>query len=160
MSIVTASINDSEEIAKIVAISNRDVAEKFNLNQQNNPKHPSFYDKEWVFSDFERGEEYFLYRENEKPVGCVAFEQPNSHVGYLNRLSVLPNNRNRGIGEKLVTHTLDYAKSKGIEEISIGIIAKHEVLKNWYIRLGFIENGLKEFPHLPFDVLFMKYNLA
>ena len=160
MNINTASINDSEEIARIVAISNRDVAEKFNLNRQNNPKHPSFYDKEWVLSDFDRGEEYFLYKENGLALGCVAFEQPNSQVGYLNRLSVLPNYRGKGIGEKLVFHTLDYAKSKGVEEISIGIIAKHEVLKNWYVRLGFIENGLKEFPHLPFDVLFMKYNLA
>jgi GNAT superfamily N-acetyltransferase len=160
MNIITASINDSEEIAKIVAMLNRDVAERFNLNRQNNPKHPSFYDKEWVLSDFERGEEYFLYRDNEKLVGCIAFEKPNSHVGYLNRLSVLPKNRKKGFGEKLVFHTLDYAKSRGVEEINIGIIAKHEVLKNWYLCLGFIENGLKEFPHLPFDVLFMKYNLA
>ena len=160
MNIITASIFDSEEIAKIVAISNKDVAEMFCLNRQNNPKHPSFYDKEWVVSDFERGEEYFLYRENKIFVGCVAFEQPNSRVGYLNRLSVLPTNRRKGIGEKLVKHTLDYANSKGINEISIGIIAKHKTLKNWYLHLGFIENGIKEFPHLPFDVLFMKYSLT
>lgn len=160
MSIITASIDDSVEIAKIVAISNRDVAEMFNLNRQNNPKHPSFYDKEWVMSDFGRGEEYFLYKEHEKYIACVAFEQPNSQVGYLNRLSVLPDKRRKGIGEKLVTHTLDYAKSKGIKEISIGIIAKHEILKNWYLHLGFIENSLKKFPHLPFDVLIMKYHLT
>ena len=160
MKIITATINDSEEIARIVAISNKDVAEMFNINRQNNPKHPSFYNKEWVISDFERGEQYFLYYENEKIVGCVAFEQPNKNVGYLNRLSVLPDNRKKGIGTKLVNHTLDYAKSKGVNEISIGIIAKHKILKNWYLRLGFIENGIKKFPHLPFDVLFMKYNLT
>ena len=159
MSIVIATENDSTEIAKIVAHSNKDVAEIFGINQQNNPKHPSFYDQNWVLSDFERGEEYFLYIYDGKAVGCVAVEQPNAHVGYLNRLSVLPEYRGNGIGEKLVNRICDYAKSKGVEKISIGIIAKHELLKNWYLHLGFVENGLKEFPHLPFDVLFMKYNL-
>lgn len=159
MGIVTASIKDSEEIAKIVAVSNKDVADMFNLNRQNNPKHPSFYNREWVLSDFERGEEYFLYKESGKLVGCVAFEQPNANVGYLNRLSVLPENRRNGIGDKLVRQVFVHAASKGVSEISIGIIAKHEKLKKWYFRLGFVENGLKEFPHLPFDVLFMKYDL-
>ncbi len=160
MNIVSATSNDSEEIAKIVAMSNKEVAEMFNINRQNNPKHPSFYDQAWVMSDFERGEKYFLYKEGNMSVACVAYEQQNSLVGYLNRLSVLPAYRKNGIGEKLVTHILDYAESKGIEEISIGIIAKHEKLKKWYFQLGFVENGVKEFPHLPFDVMFLKYNLS
>jgi N-acetylglutamate synthase-like GNAT family acetyltransferase len=160
MNIISATSNDSEEIAKIVAMSNKDVAERFSINRQNNPKHPSFYDQAWVLSDFERGEEYFLYREGNNSVACVAYEQLNSHVGYLNRLSVLPAHRKKGIGEKLVNHTLNYASTKGVEEISIGIIAKHEKLKKWYLQLGFVENGVKEFPHLPFDVMFMKFNLA
>ncbi len=159
MNIVTATSNDSEEIAKIVATSNKDVATQFNINRQNNPKHPSFSDKNWILSDFERGEKYFIFREGGKSVGCVAFEQPNSQVGYLNRLSVIPECRGKGIGKQLVNHIFSYAKDIGIEEISIGIIAKHEILKNWYLNLGFVENGLKEFPHLPFDVLFMKFNL-
>ncbi len=50
MNIVSATSNDSEEIAKIVAMSNREVAEMFNINRQNNPKHPSFYDQAWVMS--------------------------------------------------------------------------------------------------------------
>ncbi len=145
MSIVSANSNDSEEIAKIVAMSNKEVAEMFNINRQNNPKHPSFYDQAWVISDFERGEEYFLYREGNISVACVAYEQPNSHVGYLNRLSVLPAYRKNGIGEKLVTHILDYAKPKGIEEISIGIIAKHEKLKSGISNLDSLKMELRNF---------------
>ena len=45
----------------------------------------------------------------------------------------------------------------GVDEVSNGIIAKHTKLKEWYARLGFLENGLKENSHLPFDVLIMKY---
>jgi diamine N-acetyltransferase len=159
MKIIPATGQDTAEIAYIVAKANKDVAEKFGLNRDNNPKHPSFYDMEWVLADFERGEEYFLYKEGDKVVGCVAFEQPDARVGYLNRLSVLPEHRGNGIGAKLVGHIFEQGRQKGVEQISIGIIAKHVVLKNWYLGLGFVENGLKEFPHLPFDVLFMKKTL-
>ena len=157
MTIYTANTSDAESIASIVSTANKDVAVKFGLNHENNPKHPSFYTKDWILTDFARGEEYFLYSVAGEAVGCVAFEQPSPEVAYLNRLSVLPDYRRRGIGEQLVQHIFDYAKTKGVSEISIGIIAKHTELKNWYAQLGFFENGLKEFPHLPFDVLFMKY---
>jgi ribosomal protein S18 acetylase RimI-like enzyme len=149
----------SQTIAQIVSISNKDVAEKFEINIENNPKHPSFYDQNWVLSDFERGEEYFVYIINNKAVGCVAFERAITEIGYLNRLSVLPSYRKRGIGRKLTEHVFKYGKAEGVSEISIGIIAKHTELKNWYKKLGFEENGMKVFPHLPFDVLFMKYQI-
>ncbi len=157
MKIHIATTDNAESIANIVSTANKDVAVKFGLNQDNNPKHPSFYTGDWVIADFSRGEDYFLYSVAGEAVGCVAFEQPSPEVAYLNRLSVLPDYRRQGIGEQLVQHIFDYAKIKGVSEISIGIIAKHTELKNWYTKLGFIENGMKEFPHLPFDVLFMKY---
>jgi GNAT superfamily N-acetyltransferase len=145
MSITQATLEDAQTIAKIVSLSNEGVAKKFGVNKDNNPKHPSFYDESWVLSDFERGEEYFLYEVNGEAVGA-----------YLNRLSVLPSCREQGIGRALTQHIFQHGKSKGVTEISIGIIAKHAKLKAWYSKLGFIENGLKEFSHLPFDVLFMK----
>ena len=159
MDITLASIDDSETIANIVSTSNKDVAQMFNINKDNNPKHPSFYHKDWVVSDFDKGEIYFLYKEGDEVVGCVAFEPRDTQVGYLNRLSVLPSHQKRGTGEKLVKHIFQYAKGSGMTDVSIGIIAKHTVLKNWYIGLGFVEKGMKEFPHLPFDVLFMKCHL-
>lgn len=106
----------------------------------------------------QRGEEYFLCEIENEIIGCVAFEKSRSGTGYLNRLSVLPSYRKRGIGALLVQHIVGYAKIKKIDRISIGIIANHVELKDWYLKLGFEENGHKEFPHLPFDVLFMKYD--
>lgn len=159
MCIRSATLDDAQNIAKIIALSNRGVANEFAINQDNNPKHPSFCDESWVLFDFERGEEYFLYEINGEVVGCVAYEQTRAEVAYLNRLSVSPQYRNNGIGNKLTQHIFQYGKSKGATTVSIGIIAKHTKLKEWYAKLGFIENGLKEFSHLPFDVLFMKYEL-
>ena len=125
-----AGSHHAEIVAFIVSQGNKDVAEKFELTLENNPKHPSFYTKEWVQSDMERGEEYFLYQNNGVNCGCVAFEQPNSELSYLNRLSVLPEYRHKGIGEQLVNHVLEYSRIKNIQMVSIGIIAEHSILKN------------------------------
>jgi len=55
-----ASFHDAKIIAFLVSQSNKDIADKFGLTIENNPKHPSFYTKKWVLSDIDRGEEYFL----------------------------------------------------------------------------------------------------
>jgi ribosomal protein S18 acetylase RimI-like enzyme len=159
MKITETNIDDAEQIASIVSEANKDVADRFGINFENNPKHPSFYTKDWVLSDFDRGEEYFICSENKVYTGCVAFEQPDPDTAYLNRLSVLPKYRCHGIGTKLVNHVLEYSKSKKIKFVSIGIIASHQVLKKWYSSLGFIEGETLEFKHLPFDVTYMRYEL-
>ena len=160
MSIVKAARHDAETIASIVSLANRDVAEQFGINRNNNPKHPSFCDEFWIHSDLERGQEYFIYCSEQEPIGCVAFENPMSGVGYLNRLSVLPAYRGKGVGEALVRKVFDYAIAKGIDSISIGIIAEHSKLKHWYLKLGFTEGEIKTFSHLPFDVQFMRCELG
>jgi ribosomal protein S18 acetylase RimI-like enzyme len=153
------SFHDAKIIAFLVSQSNKDIADKFGLTIENNPKHPSFYTKKWVLSDIDRGEEYFLCQRKNANLGCVAFEQPDSKISYLNRLSVLPEYRHDGVGEQLVKHVLEYSKSKEIQKVSIGIIADHTILKKWYLKLGFIEGKTKSFDHLPFDVTFMSYDL-
>jgi len=159
MTIIKASIDDAQIIASIVSESNKDVAEQFNLNKENNPKHPSFYTKRVVLSDFARGQEYFIYRKGGSSMGCVRFEHPRPDTAYLNRLSVLPKYRHSGIGVMLVKHVFEYSKAKNVEKVSIGIIATHEILKTWYLSLGFIEADTKTFAHLPFQVTYMRYEL-
>ncbi|AEF55257.1 GNAT family N-acetyltransferase [Marinomonas posidonica] len=160
MSIGEATIDDARVIADIISRSNKDVAEEFGLNLANNPKHPSFCKEDWVLSDFERGEEYFIYKNGAVGVGCVAFENPKPGVAYLNRLSVLPEYRQNGVGEELVRHIFKYAKLKNIQRVSIGVIANHIKLKNWYLKLGFVEGEIRGFQHLPFDVQYMSFNVS
>ncbi len=159
MEIVIAESKDCELLSSIVSLSNKDVADLFSLNFENAPKHPSFCNPDWILSDLERGQQYFISLEDGISTGCVAFEQPDNNTAYLNRLSVLPKFRNRGTGSKLVNHIIDYSKEKDITTISIGIIAEHIKLKEWYVKLGFIEGGTKKFSHLPFNVLYMNYKL-
>lgn len=135
------------------------MAERFDLTQENAPRHPSNCTADWIQKDMERGVNYFVI-ENENVVAeCVALELANSEVSYLERLAVLPGQRRRGFGKQLVTHVLSKAKNLGAHSVNIGIIAKQTELKNWYRGIGFVEQESKEFPHLPFSVTFMSYEL-
>ena len=157
--IFPTTVNDAEHIAFIVSEANKDIAQQFNINIKNAPKHPSFCTKSWILSEFQRGGTYFLYKDGNIAAGCVAFEQPDNDTGYLNRLSVLPEFRHKGIGAALVRHVLDYSRIKDVKILSIGIIADHKLLENWYLKLGFIEVTTQKFDHLPFAVRYMKYEL-
>ena len=159
MTIREASAKDLTTIAMLVSESNKDIAEKFGLNADNCPKHPSFCTEAWVKSDLARGERYFILEEDSVPIACVAYENPSAGLAYLNRLSVLPPYRNRGIGAHLVKYIIQLAQASSIQTISIGVIGEHSDLQRWYRSLGFIDGETKHFPHLPFSVKYMSYTV-
>lgn len=159
MHIREASTDDLAVIAMLVSQANQDVAQTFGLNADNCPKHPSFCTSAWVESDFARGERYFILEEDEFPVACVAYETPSDKLAYLNRLSVLPTHRRRGFGARLVEYIIELARAGSIRTVSIGVIGEHVELQRWYSRLGFVSGETKRFPHLPFSVSYMAYNL-
>jgi len=146
-------------IVETIRKSFHDVALRFDLTLENAPRHPSNCAQDWIQKDMERSVNYFVI-ENENIVkGCVALEMANSEACYLERLAVLPGQRRRGFGKALVTHILSEAKLLGAKRVNIGIIAQQSELKNWYTGIGFVEGESKEFPHLPFRVTYMSYEL-
>jgi len=157
MHIRTTTRADGELLARLISASNRDVAIRFRLDAESCPKHPSFCTAAWVAADIQRGARYFIIERDGEAVGCVAYEDGGEGTAYLNRLSVLPAWRRRGAGERLVRHVIELARSSGIGTVSIGIIAAHAELKNWYLGMGFTEGETKTFPHLPFAVSYLTY---
>lgn len=154
-----ASLDEAEILARIISAANWDVAVRFGLNAGNCPKHTSFCTAEWVKADLLRGERYFVLEEGAVPVACVAYETPSTEIAYLNRLSVLPEWRRRGYGERLVAHVIALARAAAIPLISIGVIGEYEELQRWYRKQGFVDGETKRFPHLPFSVKYMSYAL-
>ena len=157
MQIRQAAHADITTIATLISTANRDVALRFDLNADNCPKHPSFCTDAWVAADLARGERYFIAEENASPIACVAYESPGAGLAYLNRLSVLPACRKRGVGAALVRHIIGIAQAGAIQKISIGVIGEHVDLQRWYAKLGFEPGETKRFPHLPFSVIYMSY---
>jgi N-acetylglutamate synthase-like GNAT family acetyltransferase len=107
----------------------------------------------------ERGVTYFVLESENSIAGCVACEKASKDACYLERLAVLPEKRNQGFGKALVELVLSKARELGVDYVSIGIIAEHTELKNWYKKLGFVEGETRKFLNLPFMVIFMSYDL-
>ena len=157
--IKTADADDATMLSGLVRTAYRDVAQRFGLTPQNCPKHPSNCTDDWILADFDRGVSFYLLERNGQPAGCAALEIPQPGLGYLERLAVLPANRNKGLGRQLVDHILRQAANSAVKKISIGIIAAQTELKNWYQKIGFVETETRAYEHLPFSVTFMLYHL-
>ncbi|MCP3954210.1 MAG: GNAT family N-acetyltransferase, partial [Desulfobacterales bacterium] len=151
---------DVELLVALIRASHADVARRFNLTPENCPKHPSNCTAAWIENDLKRGVRYYLADWEGQPVGCVALEQANPEMVYLERLSVLPEKRRNGIGHRLVERVFQETAALGVPQIGIGIIADFFELKRWYQKLGFREGATKAFDHLPFQVLLMAYHLS
>lgn len=159
LKIRSCSRKDIKVLVEIIRNSFQDVADRFGLTQENCPTHPSNCTKDWIQRDMGRGVTYFILEDKGLVSGCVALEPVSSELCYLERLAVLPHQRQRGFGRLLVDHVLAEAKRSGIPRVSIGIIAEHTELNNWYQKIGFIEAETKKFAHLPFRVTFMSYKI-
>lgn len=159
MFIRKANADDVQLLSSLIRDSFRDVAERFNLTPQNCPTHPSNCKDEWIVKDLNRGVIYYILEGNDVPSGCVALEKAGQDLCYLERLGVLPREREKGCGTALVDHVFAEARTLGTKMVSIGIIAEDIGLKRWYRKRGFVEQETKAFPHLPFDVTFLVYEL-
>ena len=159
LKIRTCTQEDIGILTETIRKAFRDVAERFGLTPDNAPRHPSHCTNNWIKYDMERGVIYFVLEIENKVVGCVACEKASSNVCYLERLAVLPEHRQKGIGKALVNHVLSKAKTLGADCVSIGIIDEHTELKNWYKKIGFVEGETRNFLNLPFLVTFMSYKL-
>jgi len=156
----TCSPQDAGVLARLIRDSFRDVAERFGLNAENCPRHPSQCGEDWVKRDMEKGISYFLLEEDGEAAGCAAMDARTPGWCEMERLAVLPRFRGHGLGDALVRHVFAQAEAAGIPEVRIGIIDAHAELKRWYLRLGFTETGTRDFPHLPFRVAFLSRRSA
>jgi len=94
-------------------------------------------------------------------VGFVAIEksQTEAEVYYIEKVSVIPEYRHKGMGKKI----MEFARKRILElggiRASLAIIDENTRLKDWYKTMGFIVTGVKKFNHLPFTVCFMTKEL-
>ncbi len=158
--ITDASKDDAELLASLIRGAFADVAQRFGLTPENSPTHPSNCQPEWIQAAFARGVKYYVLRTSGQPAGCVALERVSDDTCYMERLAVLPAFRRSGFGEALVNHIVARAREMGLRAIEIGTIAAQTELRQWYERQGFVATGTRHFESLPFDVTFMRRELA
>ncbi len=152
---LTTEKNISESV-DIIQKSFSTVACQFNLTRDNCPTHPSFIQLENLLELKRKGLTFFGLFIGDIQAGFIAVERSENGLFFIEKLSVLPEQRHNGYGKKLVLFAVDYIKNHNGKKISIGIIDGQTILKEWYKGCGFVETGTKSFKHLPFTVCFME----
>lgn len=136
------------------------VAVELKLTRENCPTHPSFITISQLSELRIKGLKFFGLFAGDRQVGFVAVEKASDTIYYMEKLAVLPEYRHKGYGRELVRFVIDYVRNHGGKKLSIGIIDKQTVLKNWYKEMGFKEIAAKEFEHLPFTVCFLDMEIS
>ncbi len=148
-----------EECAQVIRIAFGTVAKEFGITRENAPTNPAFAGVDSLLMMKERGAQLYGAFEDKVCIGFVAIEKAADDVYYMERLAVLPEHRHHGIGRRLMDFVMDLVRENNGKKVSIGIINDNRVLKDWYMRYGFVETGIKTYKHLPFDVCFMEKGL-
>ncbi len=153
--------DDLYKSSKIISDSFITVADEFGLTRSNCPTNPAFIEPlkmDKLLTDYR--ELYLLYY-IQKAVGFVAIEksQTEADVFYIEKVSVIPEYRHKGMGKKIMEFARERILELGGKRASIAIIDENTRLKDWYKILGFVATGVKKFDHLPFTVCFMAKEL-
>ena len=91
-----------------------------------------------------RSELWLMAEVDGRVVGGADFQRgrwtKNEHTATLGVL-LTPAARGRGIGEVLMRHGIEWARSVGIRKLKLGVFASNERAVALYRRLGFVEEG-------------------
>lgn len=149
---------DLSAIVNVLNISHATVARDFGFTKDTNPTNNAFIDEQTLLTQLNSGIDLYAISNNGKMIACIAIEQSSREPStfYIEKVSVIPEFRNKGYGLKLMNFATSKIKALGAKTISISLIDSNQKLKNWYLLQGFAESSFKDFEHLPFRVCFMR----
>lgn len=153
------TIHDLEAYAEVIRKSFQTVAVEFKITFENNPSNGAFITGERLRQDYNKGIMMFGLEDEGQLIGFVAIEQKNDDIYYIEKLAVLPEQRHKGLGKRLLDFAKEKVKALGGKTISIAIIEQNTQLKDWYQENGFVSIGTQQFSHLNFIVGFMEFKI-
>ncbi|WP_324719389.1 GNAT family N-acetyltransferase [Salinimicrobium sp. HB62] len=92
----------------------------------------------------EPGGTIFFVLENKKVIGTVALMKIEDGIFELTKMAVVPAAQGKNVGQQLMQHTLDYARSKGWKKLIIFSNRKLENAIHIYKKYGFREIPIGE----------------
>ena len=155
------SIEEIPDVVNVIKTAFRTVADEFGFTEENAPRFTAFaIDENRIGYQFAiENKPMFVYMHKGIIAGYYSLAFLENGNSELNNLSVLPEFRHLGIGEKLVKDAFEKAKEYGKEKIEIGIVEENVKLRKWYEQLGFIHTGTKKFDFFPFTCGYMEKSI-
>lgn len=96
------------------------------------------YSEASLLNQLENGHEFYLYLENDTPIGFMGIEanyKGNSELK-IHKLYVLPNQQGKGIGEKLILFSQARAQDLKQDKLTLNVNRFNKAL-GFYAKLGF-----------------------
>ena len=154
-------VEEIPECVNVIRTSFKTVADEFGFTEENAPRFTAFAtdDRRLYYQFSEEHKPMFVYLKGNKIVGYYSLAILNEDEVELNNLAVLPEERHRGIGQKLLKDCFERAKALGIKKLKIGIVDENVRLRKWYESFGFIHTGSVKFDFFPFTCGYMKIDL-
>ncbi|MBO4776033.1 MAG: GNAT family N-acetyltransferase [Lachnospiraceae bacterium] len=149
------------ECVNVIRTAFKTVADELGFTRENAPRFTAFAtdDTRLQYQFLVEHKPMYVYLHEGKIVGYYSLAMLENGSVELNNLSVLPEFRHLGIGEKLVKDAIEKAKSFDKEKMELGIVEENKKLRMWYESLGFIHTGTKKFDFFPFTCGYMEMKL-
>src|SRR5262245_18518661 len=96
-----ADLSDAATLADLISRSYADVAERFGIDANNAPSHPSNATPEWIRDDIVSGVLYLLADVEARSVACVGYRKVSPDTLEAQRLAVLPEYRGGTVANQL-----------------------------------------------------------
>ena len=82
----------------------------------------------------------FVWEEAGEPIGYITARlDPDTRIGWIPNLAVLPGNQGKGIGKELMKAAFDYFEQNGMVGAKIETLAQNNIGQEFYPRAGFTE---------------------
>ncbi len=152
---------DLPECVRVIRSSFQTVADEFGFTRENAPRFTAFATTEERLIWHLDGEHRLMYLDEEDGIICGYYSLRLNDDGTcdLGNLSVLPSYRHKGIGSRLLQHSIETAKAHRCSEMNFSIVEENAVLREWYEQNGAVHTGTEKFDFFPFTCGYMKIRL-
>ena len=152
--------NEIPECVNVIRSAFKTVADDLGFTEENAPRFTAFAtDENRIKSQYDENRPMYVYLEHGKIIGYYSLAFLEDGNIELNNLSVLPEYRHIGVGEKLLEDAKKKAREFGKNKIEIGIVEENQVLRKWYEDHGFVHLGTKKFDFFPFTCGYMEIEI-
>jgi diamine N-acetyltransferase len=158
-------LNDSKIIAVILNRAFLDFAKEFNFTKENAPNHLAFINSDGVEAWLKKGLKMYGYKIDDKIIGCAGYSYYKDQIYLMERLAILPEYRNLGVGKKIIGFIEDKIKNISGRIVEIHVTDRNIVLREWYKKQGYMEIRIEEvnipgIERVPFQACIMHKKLV
>ena len=89
------------------------------------------------------GTVFFVAETGENIAGYIGIDTALDE-GYITNIAVFPEFRKKGVGSKLISHTVEYAKNNGLSFISLEVRESNINAQSLYKKFGFVVEGRRK----------------